>query len=241
MKKLPLILAFLSTISCFAQNEIQVIPDSLTINKKAITIENKLNTSIPTQQNVASTLNMNSFYHRRLTDFLQQPPTIKIPPTNVLPSTNLTDNLYNRFDVNDVSWINTSRTSSSYYGVGGVYTVDANFNHEIGNFGVLTAGVYASKFNVYKSYYNNAGVNGNFKIKISDRLSMNLFGQYTPLEKTSEMQMMTSMYPQSYYGGSIEFKVTDKWGIITGATREFDVFSRKWVTNPFIMPVFYKH
>jgi hypothetical protein len=240
MKKLQLVLAFLPATFCFAQNEIHEIPDSLTINKKIPTIENKLNTSIPTQQNVASTLNMNSFYHKQLTDFLQQPPIVKIPPIHFLPTTNLTDNLYNRFDVNDVSWINTSRTSSNYYGVGGIYTVGANYSQKIGDFGVLTGGVYAAKFNIYKSYYNNAGVNANFKIKISDRLSMNLFGQYTPMEKTSMMQMMTSMYPQTYYGGSFEFKVTDKWGIVTGAIREFDVFSRKWVTNPFIMPIFFK-
>jgi hypothetical protein len=47
------------------------------------------------------------------------------------------------------------------------------------------------------------------------------------------------MYPQTSYGGSVEFKVTDSWGVMTGMEREFDPFRGKWVNRPFIFPVFY--
>ena len=120
--------------------------------------------------------------------------------------------------------------------------IGASMNRKLGNFGILTGGVYASKYNYYNTFSNSAGINGNFKIMLSDRISLNAFGQYSLSgAKNGIPPSGSTLYPTSFYGGSLEFKVTNKWGIVTGAEREFDVFSRKWVTRPFIMPIFFGH
>jgi hypothetical protein len=171
-------------------------------------------------------------------------PTINLPPLTYIhfPHLSLDDRFYNQYSINRRSWINTSMSSTNYYGLGGVYTVGANINRKLGEFGVLTGGVYASKYNNYNNFSNSTGVNGNFKIILTDRISINAFGQYSTGGNTTGIApYLSTLYPTSFYGGSLEFKVTDKWGIITGASNEFDVFSRKWVTRPFIMPIFYKH
>ncbi len=171
-------------------------------------------------------------------------PTINLPPLTYIhfPHLSLDDRLYNQYTINNRSWINTSMTSTSYYGLGGVYTIGANINRKLGEFGILTGGVYASKYNNYNNFSNSTGINGNFKIILTDRISLNAFGQYSIGGNTTGIApYLSTLYPTSYYGGSIEFKVTDKWGIVTGASTEFDVFSRKWVTRPFIMPLFYVH
>jgi len=241
MKKLELIMIFLVATSCFAQNSVHENSDSLSVNRMP-PVEFKSNELFQMQLNAPSALDMNRFYQRQLADVFKQKPIIKIPEIkNTLPlALNLNENLYNQYALSNTSWINTSRTSIDLYGMGGLYTVGATYNHKIGDFGILTGGIYAAKFNIYNNFYNNAGVNGNFKLILNDRMCLNFFGQYTPMTNTTQMQLMSPMYPQSNYGSSFEFKVTDKWGVITGAEREFDVFSRKWVTRPFIMPVFYK-
>jgi hypothetical protein len=35
--------------------------------------------------------------------------------------------------------------------------------------------------------------------------------------------------------------MNENWGLMVGAENEFDVVTRKWITKPFIMPLFYKH
>jgi hypothetical protein len=80
------------------------------------------------------------------------------------------------------------------------------------------------------------------RFELSDRVFFNAFGSYAPqagLNPNILRSLNHSMFSQSSYGGAFEFKITDKWGIMTGAEREFDAFKGKWVTRPLIMPVFY--
>lgn len=223
----------------FAQNESDTLRNSLNSTKNQHLEINPVFNSQP-QSSVFIPLNMYQLYQDQLIGF-QKPMQLTAFRMNNNFQTNInpTDNLYHQYSINSRSWINTSRTSTNYYGLGGIVTVGANYNLKIGDFGIITGGIYAAKFNIYNNFYNNAGVNGNFKLILSDRISMNIFGQYTPQTNNSMMQLMSPMFPQSYYGGSFEFKVTDKWGLMTGAQREFDVISRKWITHPFIMPIFY--
>lgn len=74
-------------------------------------------------------------------------PSINLPPLTYIhfPHLSLDDRLYNQYSINRRSWINTSMTSTNYYGLGGIYTVGANINRKLGEFGILTGGVYASK------------------------------------------------------------------------------------------------
>ena len=149
-------------------------------------------------------------------------------------------NLYNQYYINSHNWINTTRIQSNYVGLGGMTLFGANYNWKLGEFMIVSSGLYASKYNIYNNFRSDAGVNGNIKFVLSDRISMNLFGQYSAKGiNNAVIPLVSALYPQSYYGGSFEFKVNDKWGLMVGADREFDVFSRKWITKPFVMPLFY--
>ncbi|MDD3321264.1 MAG: hypothetical protein PHS59_07460 [Paludibacter sp.] len=195
------------------------------------------------QLSTPSLLNMNSFYKEKMFEQLLQLKSLKIPTFSINPKPiyNPTDNLYNTFNINDNSWISTSRILTNYYGLGGINAVSASYNLKIGESVILSGGIYGAKYNIYNDFNNSLGVNGNFKYVLSDRISLNIFGQYSGRPNYNMIPLMSPLYPQSNYGGSFEFKVNDKWGIITGAKREFDVLSRKWITEPFIMPIFYKH
>jgi hypothetical protein len=149
-------------------------------------------------------------------------------------------NLYNLYYINSHNWINTSRIQSNFIGLGGMTLFGASYNWKLGEFMIVSSGLYASKYNIYNNFRSDAGVNGNIKFVLSDRISMNLFGQYSAKGiNNAVIPLVSALYPQSYYGGSFEFKVNDKWGLMVGANREFDVFSRKWITKPFVMPLFY--
>ena len=241
MKKSFVILILGISFSTFAQTQSEISIDTLKLDRFHMefnpVFSNQFQLQTPTLQN------MNLTYKMSLNDIAHQMPKLNFPQSLNLytPNINTTDNLYNQIKIDNQSWIITSRTSTNYYGLGGLSMASANYNLKINESIVLSAGLYGSKYNLYTNFYNNAGVNGNFKFRLSDRISVNLYGQYSGQPNTRLLPLMTSLYPQSYYGGSFEFKVTDKWGIITGANQEFDVLSRKWVTRPFILPIFYSH
>ena len=151
-------------------------------------------------------------------------------------------NTYSLIPINSKSWITTARINSNYLGLGGLSSAGAQYNWKVNDFLFYSGGATFSKFNIFNNFSNNLSLNSNLRFELSDRFFFNVFGNYTT---SSQPQMnlflstYDSMYPQKNFGGSFEFKVTDKWGVVTGAEREFDPFKGKWVTKPFIMPVFY--
>ena len=165
---------------------------------------------------------------------------LKIP--SFTPDFDYSVNTYSFIPINSNSWISTSRNNSNYLGLGGLSSAGAQYNWKINDFMFYSGGAAFSKFNIYNNFSNNLSLNSNLRFELSDRFFFNVFGNYTT---SSQPQMnlflstYDSMYPQKNFGGSFEFKVTDKWGVVTGAEREFDPFRGKWVTKPFIMPVFY--
>ena len=241
MKKLlPMLLLFCSIIA-LAQTSIENDSIKLTLPKHVILEKTEIQ-SDPFQK--SQPLKSSNLDLMLPPVYELKTPTITLPPLtyNRIPLFDPNTNLHNQYAINNRSWISTSLTSTNYYGLGGVYMIGASMNRKLGNFGILTGGIYASKYNYYNTFSNSAGINGNFKIRLSDRISINTFGQYSLSGAKNEIPpFISTLYPSTFYGGSLEFKVTNKWGIVTGAATEFDVFSRKWVTRPFIMPIFYGH
>lgn len=153
-----------------------------------------------------------------------------------------TRNTYSVIPLNDNMWITTARINSNYIGLGGLSSAGVQYNWRINDIVTYSGGVTFSKFNIYNNFDNNLNLNSNLRFELSDRFFFNAFGNLsTPASKNTALfrSLNYSMFPQNNFGGSFEFKVTDKWGVATGAEREFDPFKGKWVTRPFIMPVFY--
>jgi hypothetical protein len=239
MKKLLLIWMVFCMVPGIAQT------DSTSGSKmfiRRILLEN--NQSVLNQKPIVPPQKMYSYFRKEESNWASKADVINLSTFSnyYVPNINLTDNLNNHYPINSRSWFNTSRTMTNYYGLGGINQIAGSYNFKMGNFGEMTTGIYAAKYNAYNHFNNDAGLNGNLKINITDNIKMNIFGQYTlnPM-KNGIPPFMSTLYPMNNYGGSLEFKVNENWGLQVGAENEFDVISRKWVTNYFVMPVFYKH
>jgi len=148
---------------------------------------------------------------------------------------------YHRYiGINNNSGISTTSSLRVYPGMGAVNNVSATYNYQPIHWLSMSLGAYISKQSYYKNLYNDAGVNANFKFHLNDRFRINMFGQYSIFGNDNDIgSNARSMYPQSLYGTSIEYKINEKFGVQGGFVRELDPMTGKWENRPFIAPVFY--
>lgn len=186
------------------------------------------------------------------------PIKLDIPPTLEYqgPPLTLSPIIYNPF-INDYShswgqrlddnlWISTNSSHNTLPSIGENRTINFNFNYQPTNWLIMSGGAYGSKYNhIYggsamRRNFNDIGFNSNMKFILHDRIRLNAFGQYSVNgERNNVGGPMMHMYPHTYYGGSIEVKITDKFGIEGGVIRELNPWNGKWENRPFIAPVFY--
>jgi hypothetical protein len=159
---------------------------------------------------------------------------------------------YSGYLINDNTWISTSSVQNTYPTLGAERTVRMHMNYQPFDRMLVSGGAYASKYNIEHPYegmqspaftqraLNDAGVTGAVKFILHDRIRLNAYGQYSVNQKENGVQgPMMGMFPQTYYGGTIEVKLTQKFGIEGGVIRELNPFNGKWVNRPYLAPVFY--
>jgi hypothetical protein len=232
----------LASVCCFGQKTTRENDDSLFLKRQLYFIQRPGQTNQFDQFSIygKNTFEFNPFQKYKFPASYMLPLLPEYQHNYFMNQFVLENNLRDHFRLNDISSISTSHIQSNYIGLGGLNSVMGIYNFQLSNVGVISAGIYAAKFNIYNSFFNDAGLNGNFKINLSERINLNLFGQYSITgSKVAISPFISPLYPHSNYGGSLEFKVNNKWGLILGAENEYDVFLRKWVTRPFVMPVFY--
>lgn len=242
MRKFLLILILMIPFICFGQINTSGNDDSLTIRKRLYSIQKYGFPEIyspSTRQNNIDFNRIIEFQYRENYFVPLLPPFQRINFSKLFM---LDDNFTNQYILNSQNSITTSHIISNFIGLGGLTLVGGNYNYGLRDIGILSVGLYAAKYNIYNYFRNDAGINGNIKIEITDNLSLNLFGQHSyTTSKIGISPFISSLYPHSNFGGSFEFKVNNNWGFVLGTENEYDVFLRKWVTRPFIMPVFYKY
>lgn len=227
-----------------AQNTAELGSDVMKLDKKWIFSQDSSISPMPMSDSVPrprlADLKFNTGYDLEKPLFKSDIFNLKVP--KFIPNFDYSINTYSFIPINSNSWITTSRINSNYLGLGGLSSAGAQYNWRINDFMLYSGGAAFSKFNIFNNFSNNLSLNSNLRFELSDRFFFNVFGNYTtpsPSQMNLFLSTYDSMYPQKNFGGSFEFKVTDKWGIVTGAEREFDPFKGKWVTKPFIMPIFY--
>lgn len=236
MRKVFLIVFVLFSICCFGQKTTLENIDSLYLKRELFSL---LDISTSIQPNVVSLFfgiypefNFNQDYHSPLLNFYQQ--------NNYANRFLLDQNLTNQFKISDFYTVTTYHIQSDFIGLGGLNIVQANCNFNPGDIVVFSPGIYAAKYNIYNDFLNDGGFDANLKIRLSDRINLNLFGQYSITgSKVAISPLISSIYPHSNFGGSVEIKLNNNWGIMIESENEYDIFQRKWVNRPFIMPVFY--
>ena len=106
--------------------------------------------------------------------------------------------------------------------------------------GITLYGNLNASDNMYHlNRFKDIGVSGRARVRVTDGIWLNGYGSYSLYNNAGTQPMPPGMYPKNSFGGTIEVKVSDGFGIEGGAFREYDPFSRRWVTQPYIMPVFY--
>ena len=104
----------------------------------------------------------------------------------------------------------------------------------------IKTGIYGANYSLHGHNNNDYGFNTDIGLWLTDRLKIGGMGQYSLRNSYGEMSQGMGMYPQTYYGGYLEFKVNDNWGVRGGAQRQFDIRKGKWITIPYFEIVSYK-
>ncbi len=102
----------------------------------------------------------------------------------------------------------------------------------------LYGGVYASDNMLHMTRFKDFGVSGKARIQLAERLFLNAYGHYSIYSNRPQTLPM-GMYPGTSFGGTIEVKISEHFGVEGGAFREYDPFSRQWRTQYYAAPVFY--
>ncbi|MDR2125330.1 MAG: hypothetical protein LBP63_00695 [Prevotellaceae bacterium] len=164
-----------------------------------------------------------------------------------------------KYDVNINAEIDYLLSSKIRLNIFGMYSIDRNknlFSHGMYgkrpqtyygssiNFAItdnfyIKTGFYGTNYSVRGTARNDFGFNGDIGLWLTDRVKIAGMGQYSLRNSYGEMSQGMGMYPQTYYGGYFEFKVTEKFGVRGGALRQFDIRKGKWVTVPYFEFVSY--
>jgi len=95
----------------------------------------------------------------------------------------------------------------------------------------------------FSGIYTDFPINVSSHAFISDRLGINAYGQYSinSIPNSEKGSIPNSPFaPNSYFGGSLEFRITEKLGVETGIGRHFNPWNRKWESFFFVFPKIYE-
>jgi hypothetical protein len=158
-------------------------------------------------------------------------------PTNYIPENNYA--YYTFTPLSNRSWLATSSELQVYPRLGANTSIGATLGYQLSDRWIITGGPYLSKYSVNMSQFNDMGLDAHLKFIAHDRIRFNVFGSYSFFGKQNGIGNYPGMYPQSSYGGAVEFKLTEKFGVETGILRQLDPLTGRWKNIPIIRPVFY--
>lgn len=136
------------------------------------------------------------------------------------------------------AWDNGAILGSSSYntftGMGNIASGSFLLTQDFGRFN-FTGSVTGSKFHLDRNLYNDFNLSGRLSYRLSDRIYLNVFGNYSTGNIYHSMAAMPFL-PSTSYGGSMSIVVSDKFNLEVGANRYYDPFSKKWITRPVLVP-----
>ena len=127
-----------------------------------------------------------------------------------------------------------SSSFNTFPGMGNIAYGSFSLTQDFGRFN-FTGSITGSKFHLDNNLYNDFNFSGRLSYRLTDRLSFNVFGNYSTgniYHSMAAMPFLTS----TGYGGSVSIVVSDKFNLEVGANRYYDPFSKKWITRPVLVP-----
>ncbi len=101
----------------------------------------------------------------------------------------------------------------------------------------LGFGASGVKYHMGRSAWNDFGLYLNGSYKLTDRLSVNAFGQYYFDKRFHSVAAMGYMQ-SAVYGGSLDYQFSDSFSLAVGAQRYYDAYTHTWKTVPIVAPTF---
>lgn len=254
MKNLIFILLLVISATAYSQTENPL--DSIKpLKKESLRPNEKLNRYL----DLEAPDNKSSISDPKLSTHEQQKNTneikninLNLPPLDVyigppLESNTFTRNpfandysYYSGLGISNQLWMSSSSIQKTYPTLGAIRNVNLQLNYQPTDWLIISGGPYGAKYNLNGNSFNDVGANGNVKFILHDRIRLNGYGQYSVNGKRNNIHGdMIGMFPQTYYGGSIELKITEKFGVEGGVIRELNPFNGKWENRTFFAPVFY--
>ena len=123
----------------------------------------------------------------------------------------------------------------TYLGMGDMASASVAFTMPMGERFQVTAGVTGSKYHFDRAAWNDYGVFGNASFRLSDRFSLNAFGQYYVNQRFHSVAAMPFLGSSSY-GGTLGWKASDDFSLDVGARRIYDPYTGRWRTLPIVQP-----
>lgn len=149
-------------------------------------------------------------------------------------------NLRASYSIGNNLSINTQSYNKEYMHLGGIRTVGGQLMYQPTEWLSISGGPYVSKYMINQGIYNDFGFSGALQIKLSDNVYINGYGQYSVNAQRNRIGgPMSSMFNPTYYGGTMEFKINENWGIEAGLIRELNPWTGKWENQPVIAPKYY--
>lgn len=191
------------------------------------------------QQSIKSNMGMDVPFKIDLSsqyEILSYKPLLK--PTenfNILPP--------NAYSIGDYSKLYLNHGQNNVPGISTVNTATATFRIQPTEDWFINIGSTASKYRDYSGMYNNLTIDASTYIPIAENFRLNVYGSYSTNAQNNVNAgaiMHSPFAPSSYYGGSVEIKITERFGIEAGMLREFNMWTRKWQNVYFATPKFYK-
>lgn len=132
-------------------------------------------------------------------------------------------------------YLTGSGSHVTYPGMGNMTSASVAFVMPVGERFSLTAGVTGSKYHFDRDAWNDYGVFGNMSYRISDRFSLNAFGQYYVNQRFHSVAVMPFLGGSSF-GGTLGWKASDHFSLDVGARRIYDPYTGRWHTLPVVQP-----
>ena len=126
-------------------------------------------------------------------------------------------------------------THTTYLGMGNMASASVAFTMPVGDRFQVTAGLTGSKYHFDRNAWNDYGVFGNASFRLSDRFSLNAFGQYYIDQRYHSIASMPFLGSSSY-GGTLGWRASDNFSLDVGARRIYDPYTGRWHTLPVVQP-----
>ena len=133
--------------------------------------------------------------------------------------------------------ITASGSHTTLPALGTMGSASLSYVQPIGERFTFSLGASAIKYHIDREAWNDYGFNAKASYKLSDKFSLNAFGQYYFYPRFAGAAAMGYMQ-NSNIGGTIGMQLSDNVKLDVGAQSYYDVYNHCWRTIPIVAPTF---